>query len=501
MRKHYKKILLFGGAYSFGYILRNIISFLFLPLYTYYLYPKDFGIIALMEISIGLIVRLISPIAVAFGRFYYKPDYREKNGVLLFNLFFLLLLASLVLAFIFWCISEKVCFLLFGSMELIIIVRLYTVILFFTPVSVFLLDFVRLKEMARFYTFITVVGPIISSIIILFMLINKFGILSLVYGYLFGHVFIIAITLPVAVKNFVYKLSSSIVKEPLAFGYQQILVGYSNLMIDSGDRYILKMYNPVEVVGIYSFGYKIAGLLSVMLVEPVKKALSPIVLKKENNLPEQREFLAYTATYYYFAGMLMALGLSLFGKELIMLMARKKEFWQGWVIVPIITFSYVQHGLGHFAGWGMVMKNKAYHMSMIIVVCALVNIGLNFLFIPRWGIVGAAVATLIAYVVWNYFKMYYSSKFYGLKFQVLRLLHIAAVGILMYVIAQIMPVQKMLINLFLKAVLFVLFPVVLYFTGFLEKWEKKRLKAYYKEIREVGVLTFIHEKYKIVSQV
>ena len=79
----------------------------------------------------------------------------------------------------------------------------------------------------------------------------------------------------------------------------------------------------------------------------------------------------------------MCLLISLFSREILMLFAQKEAFWAAWVIVPIITYSYVQHGIGNFIGWGMGLMKKSFHVSGIVLVAALVNIGLNFLFVPN----------------------------------------------------------------------------------------------------------------------
>ena len=70
-----------------------------------------------------------------------------------------------------------------------------------------------------------------------------------------------------------------------------------------------------------------------------------MIYQREHNPEAQKHFIVSVATYYYLVGTFMALGLSLLAKEVIRLMASQPEFWGAWVIVPIIAFSYLQHGL------------------------------------------------------------------------------------------------------------------------------------------------------------
>ncbi|MFC2062045.1 oligosaccharide flippase family protein [Elusimicrobiota bacterium] len=502
MKKHNKRLLFLGSVYSFGNAAQNILTIILLPLYTSYLYPKDFGIVALMNLTVVLIAKLFSPINQAFNRYYFKPDYQDKSGALLFNLFSLLVLKTIIVTAVFWFAGQRICNVLFGNQEILYIVRLYTVVLLLMPASLFLRQFIRLKEMAKYYVFISLISLIISSVVIIYSLVVlKTGVAALVYGKICGLLFIVIMTVPIILKNSFFKVSLKVIKEPLKYGYPQIVAGYSNRLIQSGDRYVLRMLDTIETVGLYSFGYRIAGLVQMLLVDPLRRALRPIVLKKEGDPEEQKKFLMHAATYYYFAGFLMALGISLFARELIMLLARKEEFWASWKIVPIIVFSYIQHGFGQFIRWGLVMKNKSFHISGILIVAAVVNIGLNFLFIPLWGILGAAFATMISYIIWNLLSMYYSNKFYGLKFQNLRIIHITVIGVLIYMAAVLLPEDKLIISVLIKFVMFLSFPVLMYITGFFSKSERDELKGYYRKMKVVGILPFINEKIRAIRGV
>ena len=159
-----------------------------------------------------------------------------------------------------------------------------------------------------------------------------------------------------------------------------------------------------------------------------------------------------------------------------MLFARKEAFWGAWVIVPIITYSYVQHGLGNFVGWGMGLMKKSFHISGTVLVAASVNIGLNFLFVPRWGMLGAAFVTVLSYIVWNCLKAYYSAKFYDLYFEIGRLLHITVIGFGLYGLSLLVTNNRtMEINVALKLLFFLGYPLILWGTGFFSKGEKEYL--------------------------
>jgi O-antigen/teichoic acid export membrane protein len=490
VKEYYNKIFSLTAIYIGGTVLQKAASFFLIPLYTSYLYPRDFGIIALMAITVELINKAtLTPIMTGLNRFYYHPTYIDKNRTLVFNLFLLLIIVSCILGIVYWFLTDWLCSLLFHSSELIDVVRAYNLVVIFSPLSSSLLTLCSLKEKAKLHTFLSLGQTIVSfSVIIYLLAFKELGVLSVVYGNVSGSVFVILASSHMLWKNIEVKLSFSILREPLKFGYPMLPSGYSNLLIQSGDRYVLLILGTVSGVGLYSFGYTIAGIIQLLLTIPLTHAFSPTIRRLESNPEEQKSFINKSATYSYLVGMLLILALSLFSKELIILLAQNKDFWPSWVIVPIISFSYLQHALGGFLGWGMGMTNKAYHISMILIISAFINLSLNFLFIPQWNILGAAFATLISYIVWNGLKLYYSAKFYDLHFDLRRLAHITVVGGGLYLIASIIVnTRSVPLNLGIKSLILLSYPFVFIATGFFKDNELDYIRQLWGSVRKRGI--------------
>ena len=473
-----KRTIQLGSIYSIGSISQGALFVLLFPIYTSFLSPHDFGIIGLMSITVSLLTRFVSsPINSAFTRFYYAPEYKEKSGILLFNLFLWALLIITCCAVIFWRISEYLAGVLLQDRNLAHLLKIYVLILFLQPLSSLFLCLLRMLERAKYFVFTSISSLLLSAGLTLYLLIVlKKGVLALIVGNLFSLIVTVIMVLPVFIKRSTFELSRSILIPPLKYAYPLLLSEYSNLLIQSGDRYVLRIFNSVSMVGLYAFGYQIAGILQTALVTPLKQALQPVVFKQEDDPEAIRGFLRVGATYFYLVGCAAGLLISLFSREILMLFARKEAFWAAWVIVPIITYSYVQHGLGNFVGWGMGLMKKSFHVSGIVLVAALVNIGLNFLFVPQWGMLGAAFATMLSYIVWNLLKAYYSAKFYNLHFEVGRLLHITGIGFGLYGLSLLVANNGAIgTDVALKLLFFLGYPLILWSTGFFSESEKKYL--------------------------
>ena len=485
---HIKRTIQLGSIYSIGSISQGALFVLLFPIYTSFLSPQDFGIIGLMSITVSLLTRFVSsPLNSAFTRFYYAPEYREKSGILLFNLFLWALLIITCFAVIFWRISEYLAGILLQDRNLAHLLKIYALILFLQPFSSLFLCLLRMLERAKYFVFTSISSLLLSAGLTLYLLtVLKKGVLALIVGNLLSLIVTIIMVLPVFIKKSTFRLSRSTLIPPLKYAYPLLLSEYSNLLIQSGDRYVLRIFNSVSTVGLYSFGYQIAGILQTALVTPLKQALQPVVLKQEEDPEAIRHLLRIGATYFYLIGCAACLLISLFSREILMLFARKEVFWAAWVIVPTITYSYVQHGLGNFVGWGMGLMKKSFHVSGIVLVAALVNIGLNFLFVPQWDMLGAAFATMLSYIVWNFLKAYYSAKFYDLHFEVGRLLHITGIGFGLYGLSLLVANNRAIgTDVALKLLFFFGYPLILWGTGFFSEGEKEYLLKPVNRLKKV----------------
>ena len=211
-----------------------------------------------------------------------KPDYQDKNSTLLFNLFCLLVAKSVVVTVLYWCLSGYLCGLLFANEEFVYVVKIFTIVVLLTPIQTYLLYIgENCWEMAKYYVILSLGNMVLQYGLIIYLLIKtNTGLLALVYGSIFNLCFMSVMSIPILLKYSRFKISSSIIKEPLKFGYPLLPSGYATYLIKISDRYILRMFSSVATVGLYSFGSRIANLMEILLVTPL--ATRGLLLLSEN---------------------------------------------------------------------------------------------------------------------------------------------------------------------------------------------------------------------------
>jgi len=248
------------------------------------------------------------------------------------------------------------------------------------------------------------------------------------------------------------------------------------------------MFDSVGTVGLYSFGYQISEIINALLVSPLKEGIMPYIYKMEKDPEGQRAVIRSTAIYFYVFGIFCALGFSLYARELVMLLARREEFWPVWEIIPIISLCYILHGLGNFLSLGILMKNKTFHLSAILIVSAIFNLGLNFLLIPVLGLFGAAMATLVSYIIWNALKSYYSHKFYQLSFDYRRLWQITIIGVVLYLISLNIAITDLIyLNILIKALILITYPLLFVIIPFFTADEKIVIRRFWVSVKKASL--------------
>jgi len=491
MTESHGKTLKLSAVYALGNLARRGLHFMLLPVYTYYLSTTDFGIFALLTLSGGVVSMLISTPLVTGGlmRFYYHPDYRSRQGLLVFNLLMLMVAVAIVFAAGWWALSGFIAIWPLGNGDLTSLVQIYSLALLLWPVSLFLLMFVKLRSMAKFFIFVSLSEfAAAAAVTVMGLAWWGWGVYAPVWGFIAGMAVSSLLCLPVALRHSQFAFSLSVLKGPLKFGCPLMPMGLSRLAMQLGDRYVIRFFWPVGVVGLYSLGHSLSEAIDTAIGTPVYDGINPSIRRLEADPDRQRSFIRTSANMYYVLAMFAGLVLAMYARELVMLFARRSEYWECWVIVPVVTFAFVLQTLGAFLDWGMIMRNKSFHMSAVLLVSAGVNIALNFVLIPYFGIMGAAVTTLVSYALWNVLRAYYSAKFYDLHFDWRRLGGVTLLGVGLYLISLVGGWNVGLwIGCGIKAVLLIAFPIICYVAGVPDADQKQMIRRFFSLIRHGGL--------------
>jgi O-antigen/teichoic acid export membrane protein len=187
--------------------------------------------------------------------------------------------------------------------------------------------------------------------------------------------------------------------ELLAFGLP-MMIGYemSGIALAVGDRYVIQGTIGEGPLGLYAAAYNLCQYVQAVFIASIGQAIMPIYMQMwdQKGRDETSDFISRSLRRYLLFGAPVIAGLAAVGPELLPSLASDKYAPAG-AVLPWVIAGMVLDGAQAMLGAGLFIHRRTRTIMVIVLSCALLNIGLNLVLVPRIGVVGAAIATLVAY--------------------------------------------------------------------------------------------------------
>lgn len=389
------KLLKDSLAYGGLAFAQKGIGFLLLPVYTQYLSPEDYGLINTVAATVGFLIMFYSLGSEAsISRHYFGG--KESLGEVP------VVWGTLIIATILSCLGLTLFFAATHSWLLDRAVRdvpfwpylaLGLLMAACTPMKNLYLVSLQTRERAASYMKLEGSFILFRLGLLLFMLIIlQWKALGALVAFAVAEVIFAAIALGLFSKDLRWKLEPKILRASLAYSLPFIpywLAGWSTTYLGV---LVLNFFSGKHEVGLYAMAANLA-LIQTFLVGGFHQAFFPSVLRgldmdQEENLKSVREKSLLAAGIFS----LIAIALSLFGREILMLMA-KSSYWPAARIAPPLLLAAFWQGLYVFYSQVLSFhKGASRLMPLAAIAGAVVAIPLMLILVPKYSIMGAAVA-------------------------------------------------------------------------------------------------------------
>lgn len=198
-------------------------------------------------------------------------------------------------------------------------------------------------------------------------------------------------------------------------------------VMNTANRWFLVHYHGQEALGIYSVGLRFS-LLMVLAVTTFRQAFMPAALEAMNHEdgPKLFEKVAYLAGSLGMAAVIFMTATS----KLWLFIFTSPAYHSAFPIVGILSWQSFLYGFYLIASVGIWKSEKTYLAPFNLGIAALINLLFCWYLIPPMGIIGAAIANAIGFLVWNILAIYWSERTWVVVFPKWHLLHQSLVGIL-----------------------------------------------------------------------
>jgi O-antigen/teichoic acid export membrane protein len=303
------------------------------------------------------------------------------------------------------------------------------------------------------------------------------GVEGLITAGLIAAALFAAVSLILLSRDLCLTFSLAILRRMLSFGVPLVPVGLSSLFLTLADRYFLQHFATTTEVGLYSLGYNI-GMVMRLAEQSFQLAWPPYCFSVAKQSDAEHQFariLSYCLIIFGFLG----LGLSVLAREVLVIMTTPK-FYSAYKVVPLIALSYIFSSARHVTNSGLATQNKMKYTPPIIIGSGLFNLGLNYLLIPPYGMMGAAWATVISYFTMVIVTTVVNQHFWYIHYEYHRMVKIALVCAVIYCTNLLIQTSNLWLNMGVKLVLLASYPFLLYVFRVYEKEELTMVKRLFR---------------------
>jgi O-antigen/teichoic acid export membrane protein len=472
--------------YSIGNISNKIVGLLLLPIYLNKFSTTEYGIIGIIEITIQVLVAVLGlGLYNALVRWYWDKKYIENQKSMFFTCFIFLFLVNSLIAFSLLPFSDIFAGLLFKDEKYSYLINLMLITTGLQILSIIPSSLLQVQGKPLLFSISHIFNLIVSMTLTIFLILklNK-GIEAIYEAQIIGYLSYFLFLARYIFKNSKIKFEIGILKEMLAYSYPLILSAVSGFLLIIADRYCLNYLASLSEVGIYTLGFKIANTIKVFVVTSIQLAVSPLIFKMVDE-PDNKRFYSKMMTYFSFVVIFFVMGFSLFGKELIKLLANNIEYWEAYKIIPFISLAIFFSVLNYHATLGFIISKKTKIVASLVIIMSLINLLFNLLLVPYFKAIGAAIATLATQIVYFLLSYIIVQKVYYIPYEIPKIMKLMTLGLVLILFSLFMVDQfPLFVRIAINSLFILAFPFLLYPCNFYEMVELERIKKIWSIIRQ-----------------
>ncbi len=344
--------------------------------------------------------------------------------------------------------------------EYIYLIPVASLLLIFDSLSVIPYLKLRLERKAGRFSAYRIINILVNIFLNIYLILfRKWGVEAILLSNVAASLVSLVLVLPEIFKYIRFKIHFTLLKRLMKFGLPYLPAGFAVMIVQVIDVPILEKLTDLQTVGIYKANYKM-GIFMMLFVNMFQYAWQPFFLTnaKEENA---KQMFAKVFTYFTLVGSIILVVLSLFIADIAHLKISGysligSEYWSGLNIIPIILFAYLINGMYVIFSAGIYIEEKSMYVPFISGAGALMNVIANFLLIPVWGISGAAIATLLSYLVMTLGYYFVTQKFYKIDYEFNRVFRILS-GIFITAIIYYLLIDTEFFTIYFKILLLILF--------------------------------------------
>lgn len=376
-----------------GKFCTQFVSFLLVPIYTYYLISSDYGYVDLIQTYVSLLAPMII-LRFDSAIFRFLIDFRNnenKKNEIISSSVILISFQILIVTIIFFIVNSFLHF----DYYLAIILNIV-----FVSISSYLLQLIRGIGKNIEYSIASIISGIITIVLnIILIICFKYNASSILYTSAIAN---ILCSLYLILKNKLYKYlnikfyNKKVLKEMLNYSLPMIPDGLSWWVVNVSDRTIISFLINTSANGIYAVSSKFSNILS-SIFQIFNMSWQESASMHIND-DDKDDFFSNVVSKTYYIFYTLCLGIMICMPFIIKYLIGN-EYKSAYYYIPILLLGNLFNAIANTLGGIYIAKKETKKVAKTTMIAAFINIIINLIFIKFIGLYAAAISTLIAYIV------------------------------------------------------------------------------------------------------
>jgi O-antigen/teichoic acid export membrane protein len=399
-----------------GVVLVGLFSF---TLFTRIFTVSEYGIVSL-ALKIGAFGAVFGKAGLQNAVLRFQPEYAQSSDSQSLPRFYSTILFGVAAN------AVAICLLFAGGLTLVSRsfvsdgltgpLLLASLFMLSRPLQSIVWAFLRVEGFSRMYSLLDVALRAGSAALAALLVISwHWGVRGFMTGILLAEGLIVGFVLVwfVFFRNLRLSLFDvSLFRSMWAYSLPLISYELSGMLLDSGDRILIQYFLGPEALGYYAAAFNLSTYIEEALILPLGLAIVPMYMKLWNTEGEAatRSFLSRVFNGY----LILAIGIGTtavtVSSDLIVVLGSSKLRAAG-DLFPYLVAGLLLYSTYVFLNAGLLIHKKTGLMAKLLMLCAALNMILNVVLQPRFGLKGAAVASLISFATfivilgWQSFRL------------------------------------------------------------------------------------------------
>lgn len=476
LRKTVKELSFHSFIYLLGGTAGVLASVLLLPIYTRFLSRTDYGILEIIDSMRFLLIHiLMAGFVPAMAKFYKEADSEKTQREVIGTSFTFILCSVFFWAICFLLFNKSISQVLLGSSEFIVYINLGILMISLQPIMTTEYNYLTIRKQSKLYVSIKVSKLCFNiGLNIYFIVFLRLKAKGMLYGEaISGGILVIFLTTYLIRKNGLY-FRLNLARRMAKFGLPMIPNMLSAVLMQRVDRYLIQKFVSLSDVGLYGIGYKFPYMLNFLILNSFSRIWSTSIMYEIAKQENYQRTYAKVTTYFMTLYVICQYILTVLAPTVLKVLAAP-DYLEAWKVVQIVGLAYCVYALHYFFIVGAFIKSKTWYLPISYLISALINIVLNWYFLPRYGYMASAWNIVITYFVFSFLNFFIFRKIYPIPYEFRRLGILFGSGIFLVLLNNAFHLPNPILE-FTKEIIFAaILPLILLFGPYFDQDEKESL--------------------------